>query len=93
MEVNTEVDSRQHSLIYGVFPDTLYKDADEQEGDLYAAGDWLEWPLTGSDGSVAALVTMVSDMKVGTFLAFESKDSFDHILAVYKSWCSMYRRS
>jgi hypothetical protein len=51
----------------------MYEDADELEGDLYAAKNWLDWPLTGSDGSVAALVALVSDMKVGPFLALGLK--------------------
>lgn len=68
VQPHTDVEFRQNALINGTFPDTMYRDADELEGDLYAAKSWLDWPLTGSDGSVAALVALVSDMKVGPFL-------------------------
>ena len=63
-----DAEFRQNALIYGPLPNTMYKDADELEGDLCAGEDWLDWPLTGSNGSVAALVAMISDMKVSRFL-------------------------
>lgn len=56
--------SRQNSAIFGVFPETLYQDADDLEEDVYTTKGWFVWPQIGSDGSVAALLAMLSDRKV-----------------------------
>lgn len=50
--------------MYGVLPDTMYRDADDLEEDIYANSNWMPWPLLGADGSVGALAAMISDKKV-----------------------------
>jgi hypothetical protein len=48
----------------------MYRDASEIELDLYRSGDndWFECPLTGQDGQVAALLTMLSESKASCSL-------------------------
>lgn len=65
------VQHRQTQLIHGVLPVSLYKDAIEQEEDLY--DEWTQWPLLSSDGSVAALISMMSNHKVMQLLTSHSE--------------------
>lgn len=55
---------RQSTTMYGTLPETIYQDAEDLEDDAYATKDWLQWPQIGPDGSVAALLAMISDRKV-----------------------------
>lgn len=57
----------QREAIYGPLPEILYRDAVVAENELYgeAENDWLEWPLTASDGQAAALICLIADGKVG----------------------------
>ena len=58
----------QTQLMYGVLPNILYKDAVEQDEDLFE--DWSPWPLLGNDGSVAALLSMMSNGKVCLLVSY-----------------------
>ncbi|KAF8306142.1 hypothetical protein DL93DRAFT_2172227 [Clavulina sp. PMI_390] len=54
----------QAQAVLGIYPKTLYQDAESFEEDLFASVDPITWPQIGSDGSVLPLLCLLSDNKV-----------------------------